>query len=1510
MAETVRIEVPIEAVDRTSAAVSSACKSLERLYKEMERNTKGATQFDQRAQQTQQQLSKWARARYEIKLIAKDYIAPALLSIGRNLKNITGKAWSVTLKAIDHITAPVRGIFRLLRNPLLQAGAVLGVSFGVKESVDAFKDFEAALSNVKAISGASEVAMEKIKKKAEELGDTTKFTATETAEAFKYMAMAGWDSNDMLGGIEGIMNLAAASGEEIATVSDIVTDALTAFGMKASESGHFSDVLAAASSNANTNVSMMGETFKYAGTMAGTLGYSIEDVALMTGLMANSGVKASMAGTAMNTIFTRLSTNTRGARDAIEKIGISFYDSTGKARRLKDVMDELREKTAGYTDKQKSSLAKTVAGVEAQKGLLAVLNATEKDYKKLADACENADGDSAKMAETMMDNLQGQLTLLSSALDGVKRNFGERLKPYVGGIADWLTSSMPEVNNAIDEFMDSVDQKIELFKDKFSKITASVEWQDADIFGKGAILWDEFISKPLQRWWESTGKQKVSEIAGNIGNTIGTGLSTGIMALLGIDIESTVSEGESIGRRFAKGFADGFDLDAINKKLPEAFGNLFSNAGKLLPGGQSADLSSILSAALLAKIATPLIGFGGKGISATAKVIGSASAGTGLLGLGTRTAIGLGAGNLAGGASLGAGGLSILGLGTIAGGVAGTVGVISGAKDYYKAYKSTDAREKEAYDWSAGTKVGGVLAGAGAGAAIGSVVPVVGTAAGALIGAGIGGIAGMLAGNKKVENYQKEVAEEKKRAEELALTQQKTMYAAGIYTDKVKFKTKELNNAIKDSSVSVEEFGMMFQKACSDNITQHFGKIKLSLSDIKDVSESIVFGNKKGMFDKLESAKESVQQYASEYEASVRNLDKLQWKAQLGFKFDETGKDEFISECEQMAENAKNYIENQHYEANLSFKLLLGKKASKTMIQYSDQYYTDVQNQVTELSKKLEDTIEKALEDGTISTKSITLPDGTIKLSEAKEIENLQNQISNIMQKLSEAEANAEIDVMATKYGRSYSGAALDTESFQGMLDQLKLDGESLAKTYEEAYKTGLTNINLMDVPDNVKEQMQEQLKNGYLSNMQSLDLKLMEFPVKSIVDAYGASLDGLLPEMKGTTEEKLTEAIKELKIAVPDISLWTDESARPNIAKALGLDTLDQETQGAIISLMQQVAQTFNGVTFENEGASAGASYIDSFISAFNDDKTQQATEQARKFVEQYQKELQDGIDAIRLQENSGTISSETANNQIQGLVDDYNAKVKQIPENIDTTPFQLVGTNCGQSLKNATTDAINDGDGKVRGAVEQLVKDATANPVSASIKANITINPNYNLAVSPDTFMAQKLLGYNAVNSGGTEKSNTKSKHASGGYVYGGPQLSWLAEEGWGEFIIPTNPSRRERALELYEKAGKALGVSAHAAGGYVGDNRETYYTGSEENDGNSKTSFVPYQMGVSGGNTSVQVSVSMSPEFSITTEGGEDEESIISVISSHLREMADELGGEIADKLGEVFSNMPVR
>jgi TP901 family phage tail tape measure protein len=554
-AEVFRIEIPINVEDNTDPGVKQAQAKM--------------TAFDKVNQKTQKRLQEMNRTKWKVALEAIDKVSSVISRIDASVRGLAGKAWRITMSVVDKATAPLRGIINILKNPILQAGAILGVSVGLKDTIDTFSTFEQTMSKVAAISGATADQMVLLTDKAKQMGATTKYTASEAGDAFTYMAMAGWKTDDMLSGIEGIMSLAAASGEDLATTSDIVTDALTAFGLQAKDSSHFSDVLAAASSNANTTVSGMGETFKYVGTMAGALGYSIEDVALATGLMANAGVKGTMAGTSLNSIISRLATNTSGARDAISALGIQFYNADGSARDLGNVLGELRTATAGMSSAQKSNLANTIAGVEAQKGLLAILNASETDYAKLTEAIENADGASQKMADTMLDNLAGSMTLLQSAADGVKLTLGNRLSPYLRSFVDWLTSKMPNIDEAVSKTMDFVDEKVAQLKETVADFTSSDEWANADIWGKISIAWDAIVAEPFEQWWNNTGKAWLAGKMGSFGQTIGSGITAGLLALLGLDTGGAIEDGKTIGASFIDGFMAGFDTERITQALSE-----------------------------------------------------------------------------------------------------------------------------------------------------------------------------------------------------------------------------------------------------------------------------------------------------------------------------------------------------------------------------------------------------------------------------------------------------------------------------------------------------------------------------------------------------------------------------------------------------------------------------------------------------------------------------------------------------------------------------------------------------------------------------------------------------------------------------------------------------------------------------------------------------------------------------------------------------------------------------
>lgn len=347
---------------------------------------------------------------------------------------------------VDKITSIAKTGLKSAVGAISAVSAALTAAGGYAIKVGS--DFEAGMSEVSAISGATSEDLEALTAKAKEMGAITKFSATESAEAFKYMAMAGWKTEDMLGGIEGIMNLAAASGEDLATVSDICTDALTAFGLQAGDSAHFADVLAKAASNSNTNVGMMGYTFKYVAPIAGAMKYSIEDTAVAIGLMANAGIKGEQAGTSLRAMLTRLVKPTDESAAAMEKLGITATNSDGSMKPLSETIGDLRTAFAGLTDSEKAEYAANIAGQEAMSGLLAIVNASDDDFNKLTEAINHSDGAAKQAAETMQDNLKGAMEELGGSAETLGLEIYEQIQIPLKNAAQQGTEYINQITEA------------------------------------------------------------------------------------------------------------------------------------------------------------------------------------------------------------------------------------------------------------------------------------------------------------------------------------------------------------------------------------------------------------------------------------------------------------------------------------------------------------------------------------------------------------------------------------------------------------------------------------------------------------------------------------------------------------------------------------------------------------------------------------------------------------------------------------------------------------------------------------------------------------------------------------------------------------------------------------------------------------------------------------------------------------------------------------------------------
>jgi TP901 family phage tail tape measure protein len=461
--DTTGLEKALKGVNSSIKTTQSALKDVERLLKLDPTNTELLTQKQKLLKdaiastseklETLKEAQKQAKEQLERGELGQDKydaLQREIVETEQELKRLQEQAatTSLTLEKIaaagDKFVKAGDSITNAGKKISVASAAVTGLGVA---AVKTAADFDSAMANVAAISGATGDDLQALRDKAREMGEKTKFSASEAADAMSYMSMAGWKTGDMLSGIEGIMNLAAASGEDLAATSDIVTDALTAFGLTAEDSAHFADILAAASSNANTNVSMMGETFKYCAPVAGALGYSAEDVAEAIGLMGNAGIKSTQAGTALRTMMTKLQGELKLSGEALGEVTIQTANADGSMRELSDILADCRTAFSKMSESEAAAAAETLVGKNAMSGFLALMNSAPGDIDKLRNAIENCDGSAEDMAAIMQDNLNGQLTILKSQLEELAISFGEMLMPVIRKVVTAVQGFVDKLNN-------------------------------------------------------------------------------------------------------------------------------------------------------------------------------------------------------------------------------------------------------------------------------------------------------------------------------------------------------------------------------------------------------------------------------------------------------------------------------------------------------------------------------------------------------------------------------------------------------------------------------------------------------------------------------------------------------------------------------------------------------------------------------------------------------------------------------------------------------------------------------------------------------------------------------------------------------------------------------------------------------------------------------------------------------------------------------------------------------
>ena len=828
-------------------------------------------------------------------------------------------------------------------------------------------------------------------------------------------------------------------------------------------------------------------------------------------------------------------------------------------------------------------------------------------------------------------------------------------------------------------------------------------------------------------------------------------------------------------------------------------------------------------------------------------------------------------------------------------------------------------------------KAGGVAAGA----AIGTLIaPGVGT----LIGAGIGGIAGWIAGNKVKKDYEKEVEEMEKQAERAKRVYEVT----GLSIDKVHFANDDLNEAMKDTNLTAEELANYINEDMAKVAQEAFGDITLSLTEIKDLAQEITFGKSIESVTEFSKATDTVSSDLASLKSTISDLKKQNWKASLGMELDETEKDDYKKAIDNFAKSASQYIEDNHYQATVALKLINGSGADTTGL---DNMYSGMKTQIDDLTAQLSDKV------------TIALQDGVIQLDEQDEILSLQQQIQDITSKLSSAQEEASLDVLKIKYG---SGAGLTYDSFTQMQEELKAQVQSWSENYDSALEITLTNLKLQLSEGAISQEdydaaVQEATQN-YTAQMNEMNVRVQSFNLDTIAEAWDTQLNGILPDLEGSLSEKLQTAMNAALLEKPDVSAWTQEdvmkwfdldgidtSAFENIYAELKA-TAEQAPQGVKDEIIQnykdsiptaeEIKEAIDWDSLTNEDWSE---LMESITGPIEGESIGLNSEDMKKKMSDYYGEYFESVKTSYSEALHNALEEANSEDTLNSFMEQYMPDVSNIDfigpysqaiyDQLSTLDLSKADMEALKtSLSDGVATAIEGADMDKVNAALDIVKGNVE--TSASTKFGAGYNVTMPLTVTFDYSVSNPTMPSYMFPS--SSFNITPKKNAAGGYVSGGPQLSWLAEEGWGEFIIPTNPSRRADALDLYQKAGAALGVQEHAEGGYVagsnsGSKLTDYnlfseaiknapignYEATGDNTEDNPTVYEPVsvQPEQSGGNSiSVPVNVSVSPQFVIEGSGGKSEDDIMAIIRKNMKAMADELGGEIADRLEKVFSNMP--
>lgn len=1062
------------------------------------------------------------------------------------------------------------------------------------------------------------------------------------------------------------------------------------------------------------------------------------------------------------------------------------------------------------------------------------------------------------MEQTANETVEGLWSQIEDTFEiNIMRRWGQGLQDGAKDAFGSVVTLLEEADGALTEFGDTIYEvgksistwvadKFEKAVQRVTEITDSFEFKNASLKEKISMLWNGVIADPLKEWWEGGGQEKTAETAGKIGSWMGEMLTKGLLALFGatdvLDEGIGSNAGSSIAGSFLQGFMDNFDGQAITDAFVDAINNVWGALptwAKILIGGYAVGKTAGGIANFAGGI-TSFIG-GVKNLIGTSAVLNEAGdvvgatgligaigstgnamvSGTGILGKLASAGYALTGGPASAGAYFGAGmsgsTAALIGGAGIAGGLMAGASVIKGGHDLYssyKAYKAGDKREAKASAVSGGT----TLAGVGTGAAIGSIFGPLGT----LVGAGIGGLVGWVGGNMMADKIRE-----------------------------AKYESEEMKDAIKDSEMSAEELAQTLEKAKWENAREHFGDIKLSLTEIERLVDQIVWGSDMVNYEKFTSATQASEAALKSLKAASEQTDRWMWKASMGVAFNDDEKESFIASFDEYINAAKSFVENKHYEFTAAVSLLVDTESEggKAIIESGNAFYGKMQEQLNSLGAELSGKVNIALEDGVIT------------LDENKEIINLQQQIAAITEKVANAEQKAELSLIKAKFG----GGNLDYESFETFMAQMQTTIDERMAANDKAYKATVASLELELAEGSIsQEQYDEQLQtilDGYNNSAATLRAEIKNVELEIIGEAYSDTLGAdAAADLNKVLEHAINEGIDPIEIS--------DEK----MAELLNINLEGNgETIANLRDWLSNIAMQLDLIADEE--------LPDSIQKTVGVDITGE-------------KNIQNTIDVLV---SDFGVPEEQADTVALLLTGD-----KEILSMIDTT---ALAAELGVP-ESVAEDIIT----KLSGtkSIEERVNVLGSDLVDATeVWQTITVNLKAKVGQVID-----KVSGFFG---GGSKESGKGSGKGSGyrGGIFGGPSAMESFYRGGivggstrfvrvneesPEMIIPLSSQRRGRALKLWAQAGNIMGVPGFARGGLTSG-------GVDEG-----IRFHQYGSDEAPGGQIVQIEVGgITVEIHVDARGTDN---ISEAIEKQKEEIAEVIAGIMADAFSGQFQNTPVR